>query len=359
MTFVCHLIQSDPIFMNQQMKYQESLYLDDHFNTKKKMPKPKKNETHDIGKTHEVIMSPVFMDDVCVKHDKCSTGYQQNDSPYFSSIFQPDDIDIPQKSRTTKKSNPINHSSDPSSGKLSESRSRKRIPLQILTQADLNSRKSRNNIECHLNSDFSDDHFAGSPEISKPKFDVDESRHKKSNQKMKSSLKTKSAPVSPTSHQTKKFNPKFRKIGQSLHGSNLEGTHACHVLSIEVANEILTHTKGRMFSDRVQEQIMRQLNSNDNLVIKPSIENYWGKDGKSGDRYYDGVVIQALRSKNPNNFIIQDDKVIDRILRIWRQISNLRLPASFKGAAREQLSQFVDHRGNKIIHPNSPIDNYY
>ena len=161
-----------------------------------------------------------------------------------------------------------------------------------------------------------------------------------------------------TINSQKKINKNLRRIGQSLHGTQKEGTHACHILSIEIVEVIIQFTKGRMFSERIQEKIMREINSEKNLVIKPKIENYSGADGKSGDRYCDIKIKKALVSNDHNDKVIKEINVVNRIKQIWDQILLLKLPASFKGAAREKLSELVDEKGKRIVSPKAEIENY-
>lgn len=61
------------------------------------------------------------------------------------------------------------------------------------------------------------------------------------------------------------IDPKYRSLGQTKHGKQGEHTEACHILSHEVFSAVLSKATGYRFSDRVQEQIARELNSDANL----------------------------------------------------------------------------------------------
>ena len=154
------------------------------------------------------------------------------------------------------------------------------------------------------------------------------------------------------------LDPKYRTTGQTKHGSQEDGTDACHIVSHEVFNTVLQHSPGRMFSDRVQEQIARELNSDKNLRIKTHEGNINGKDGYSGDRYYDKMIRNALDSTDPKEKILTNQGAVDRMQRQWEKVQQLNLPPSVKQAFRDQFSQIKDQYGQSIVRANAPIDGY-
>ena len=151
----------------------------------------------------------------------------------------------------------------------------------------------------------------------------------------------------------KELSPEYRQLGQTKHGSKADGTDACHILSHEVLNTVLKHTPGRAFGERQQEHIAREINSDANLRQKTRDGNMYGSDGYSGDRYYDGQIIEAIESTTRDGKILTNQKTVDRVERMWTVANEkLNLPPSVKQALRDQLSQLRDHDGRVIIRAN-------
>ena len=165
------------------------------------------------------------------------------------------------------------------------------------------------------------------------------------------SVSVSNAPV----YNAKRIDPDLRTIGQTKHGSKADGTDGCHIISHEVLNTVLSHMPGRNFSDRVQEHIAREINSDTNIRIKSRDGNMYGKDGYSGDRYYDGQIINALNSSDK---ILTNQGSVDRLRRQWEMVQKLDLPPSLKQGFRDQFSQIKDQNGNSIVRANAPIDGY-
>lgn len=185
------------------------------------------------------------------------------------------------------------------------------------------------------------------------------SSERESKPSIASKVKVDAAPPATGSKSPKQLDSKFRQIGQKKRGNKEDGTEACHIVSHEFVSCVFRHTPGRMFGERQQEKIARELNSKPNLRTKSFDGNRWGSDGYSGDRYYDGMIINALDSTSAEDKILTNQGAVDRVRRIWETANNkLDLPVSFKQSIRDQLSQLRDQNGNVIIRANAQVNGY-
>ncbi|OHT10818.1 hypothetical protein TRFO_19797 [Tritrichomonas foetus] len=153
---------------------------------------------------------------------------------------------------------------------------------------------------------------------------------------------------------------KKKYSGMKKHGKKSDNTHACHICSYEVLYSILEKHIDILshFTDRVYKHIRKEMNREENLVIKPAICNYLGADKKSGDRYCDLIIIQAVQSKRKCDKIIKEVNVINRITNIWKSVNKSKFPPNLKTAFRTEFSQLTDPSNIPIISPRASIDRY-
>ena len=134
-------------------------------------------------------------------------------------------------------------------------------------------------------------------------------------------------------------------------GSVEDGTAAAHILSLEVANAVMRHTTN-YYSEEDLKRISYVLNEGINLRIKSVDGNLTGSDGYSGDRYYDGQIIQAIDSDDK---ILTNQKSAERLRRAWQVTQMLDLPSKFKADIREQFTKLRDPYNQVIVWYNESL----
>ena len=162
----------------------------------------------------------------------------------------------------------------------------------------------------------------------------------------------KRAPKSTGSQSPKRLNKKFRHTGLTNHGNKTAGKENCHILSHEVFNCVLQHTRGRPYGDAKQKQISEELNSRVNLRRKTVQGNRFGYDGYSGDRYDDQNIIRALNSGR----VLRNQRAVKRVRRAWAMTNKLNLPRSCKESIRTQFAKLRGRNGKVVIRRNARIN---
>ena len=155
----------------------------------------------------------------------------------------------------------------------------------------------------------------------------------------------------------KEMDDKYRYTGQTKHGKRKHGTEAAHILSHEVLDCVLRHTRGKMYGPQQQERIAKALNSDKNLRLKSFDGNRYGSDGYSGDRYHDQKIMNAMDATSPQGKILTNQATVDRVKRVWETTKQLDLPDGLKQDIRAQLSQLRDQDGRVIVRANARLSN--
>ena len=153
----------------------------------------------------------------------------------------------------------------------------------------------------------------------------------------------------------KELDDKYRYTGQTKHGKRKHGKEAAHILSHEVLDCVLRHTRGKMYGPEQQKRIAKALNSDKNLRLKSFDGNRYGADGYSGDRYHDGKIMKAMDGTSPEDKVLTNQATVDRVKRVWETTKQLDLPEGLKQDIRAQLSQLRDQDGKVIVRANARL----
>jgi hypothetical protein len=128
----------------------------------------------------------------------------------------------------------------------------------------------------------------------------------------------------------------------SKKGSKELNTNACHILSFEVINEILSKNEIKEITFEDIKLANGCLGEDNNLVIKKREDNLFSE---TGDRTYDNVIRNAIKGDTKK---IENKEIFNRVIQQYKIAEQSQLPKVIKEIVLKEIGQ-IKNKDNETV----------